>query len=154
MLIDDSGTVNARNRFRFIADANGAYKKSIAWLIAYARGVFLLQGAVAEILCQAVSSQSSGFLQGFVLHVVSRGSKLDMLQHTLMHLKFGVRAAVLISTKPDKIMAFALKHLNNLAGGPWSFLNCVRQIAISCMREHDSKAMRIRWLDDQSIRCA
>ncbi len=153
MLVDDSGSVNARNKFRFVADANSAYKKSIAWLIAYARKVFLLQGSVAEILCHAVNSQS-GLLQGFVLHVVSRASKLDMLQHTLMHLKFGIRAAVLIATKPDKILACALKHLNNLAGGPWSFLNCVRQIAISCMSEHDSKAMRIRWLDDQSIQCA
>jgi hypothetical protein len=37
------------------------------------------------------------------MHVVSRASKLDMLQHTLMHLKCGVRAAVLIATKPEKL---------------------------------------------------
>jgi hypothetical protein len=77
-----------------------------------------------------------------------------MLQHSLMHMKFAVRAAVLISLDPEKLKTFALKHLNELAGGPWSFLNSVRRMAISCMREHDSKEKRIRWLDDQSIQCA
>jgi hypothetical protein len=153
MMVDDSGNIRARDRFRFVADENGAYKKSIAWFIAYARQVFLKQGKVADIIQQSVSADS-GLLQGFVLHVVCRASKLDMLQHSLMHIKFAVRAAALISLDPEKIKAFSLKHLNELAGGPWSFLNSVRRMAISCMREHDSKEMRIRWLDDQSIRCA
>jgi hypothetical protein len=43
---------------------------------------------VLEILHQAVSS-APGILQGFVLHVVSRASKLDTLQHSLMHMKKG-----------------------------------------------------------------
>jgi hypothetical protein len=64
--------------------------------------VILLQGSFTEFLCHSVGSQS-GLLQGFVMHVVSRASKLDMLQHTLMHLKCGVRAAVLIATKPEKL---------------------------------------------------
>jgi hypothetical protein len=152
-MVDDSGDIQARNRFRFVADGNGAYKKTIASFIAYARHVFRKEGTVSELLQQSVSSES-GLLQGFVLHVVSRASKLDTLQHSLMHMKFAVRAAVLLALKPEKVKDFALKHLNNVAGGPWSVLDCVRQIALSCMREHDSKAMRIRWLDDQSIQCA
>ena len=116
MMVDDSGNIRARDRFRFVADENGAYKKSIAWFIAYARQVFLKQGTVADIIQQSVSSDS-GLLQGFVLHVVCRASKLDMLQHSLMHMKFAVRAAVLISLDPKKMKAFALKHLNELGLG-------------------------------------
>ena len=152
-MVDDSGNIRASIRFRFVADGNGAYKKTIVWFIAYARQVFRKQGTVSEIIQQSVSSDS-GLLQGFVLHVVSRASKLDMLQHSLMHMKFAVRAVVLLALKPEKIQAFALEHLNNLAGGPWSFLNCVRQIALSCMSEQDSKEMRIRWPHDEGIQCA
>jgi hypothetical protein len=48
-------------------------------------------------------------------------------------------------------MAFGLKQWNNLSGRPWSFLNCVQKIAISCMHEHDSNDMHIRWPKDQGI---
>ncbi len=152
-MVDDSGEIQARNRFRFVADGNGAYKKTIAWFIAYARNVFRKEGTVLEIIQQSISSDS-GLLQGFVLHLVSRASKLDMLQHSLMHMKFAVRAAVLLALKPEKVQAFALQHLNNIAGGPWSVLNCVRQIALSCMNEMNAKEMRIRWPRDTGIKCA
>ena len=153
MIIDDTGAIRSSNRFRFVADDSGLYKKSISWLINYARQVFLVQGSVSEILQESINSDT-GMLQGFVLHVADRAPNLDTLQHTLMHLKFGIRAAVLIQQLPEKIKTFSLKHLNELAGGPWSFLNCVRRMALSCMREQDSKDTHIRWPDDDSIECA
>ena len=81
-----------------------------------------------------------------MLFQVSSARSLDDLQHTLMHLEFGFRAAVLLALSPDKILGFSLQYLNELRGGRWATLKHIRRMAVSCCQVEE-KDTHIRWPD-------
>ena len=80
VMVDDHGEVNARTKFRFIADESGKFKSIIQQLIQYARGVFLNQGSVSKILYESVTGD--GYLiAGFALYLIASTKSLEDLQH-------------------------------------------------------------------------
>ena len=65
-------------------------------------------------------------LEAFALSQVATAKSLDDLQHTLMHLEFGLRVAVLVSISHEKVLDFSLAHLNEISSGRWSTLKNIR----------------------------
>jgi hypothetical protein len=57
VLVDSAGDVNSRKKFRFVADDNGTYKKSIALLVQYSRSVFLTAGTICETLISILTDK-------------------------------------------------------------------------------------------------
>ena len=101
VMVDDHGEVNARTKFRFVANESGKYKASIQQLIQYARGVFLNQGLVSKIMYESVTGD--GYLiAGFVFYPIATIKGLEDLQHVLMTTEFGMRAAVLVVVKTER----------------------------------------------------
>ena len=146
IMVDDSGEVHAKTKFRFVADQGNQYKASIQKLAQYARCVFLAQGTVAQILYESISGDGN-IIAGFVLYLIASCKSLDDLQHTLMHLEFAIRAAVLLVVDVDKVREVAQQYLNELKGGAWTYMRHVRRIAISCDKEDEEKDTHVRWPD-------
>ena len=146
IMVDDSGEVHAKTKFRFVADQNNKYKTSTQQFVQYARSVFLARGSVAQILYESISSDGN-IIAGFVLYLIASCKSLDDLQHVLMHLEFAVRAAVLLMVDVDRVLEVAQQHLNELKGGAWTYMRHVRRIAISCDKEDEEKDTHIRWPD-------
>lgn len=115
-MVDDSGQIHAKTKFRFVADEGNKYKDSIQKLVQYARRVFLAQGTVAQIVYASFAGDGN-IIAGFVLYLVASTKTLDDLQHILMHLEFAIRCAVLLEVKVDKVLDIAQQHLNELRGG-------------------------------------
>lgn len=126
-MVDDSGQIHAKTKFRFVADEGNKYKDSIQKLVQYARRVFLTQGTVAQTVYASFAGDGH-IIAGFVLYLVASTKTLDDLQHTLMHLEFAIRCAVLLEVKVDKVLDVAQQHLNELRGG---WLCCCSLILIS-----------------------
>jgi hypothetical protein len=112
--------------------------------VQYARGVFLVQGTVSQILYDALTGNGN-LIAGFVLYLIATTKRLDDLQHVIMHLEFGMRASVLNVVNPDKVLKIAKKFMNELQGGPWSYMRHVRRIAISVHQDGDCKDTHVRW---------
>jgi hypothetical protein len=146
IMVDDHGEVHAKTKFRFVADEGNKYKTSIQHLVQYARGVFLERGTVAQILYETFAGNGN-IIAGFVLYLIASAKTLDDLQHTLMHLEFAIRAAVLLTVHVDRVILIAQQHLNELKGGAWTYMRHVRRIAISVDKDGEKKDTRIRWPD-------
>jgi hypothetical protein len=136
VLVDAAGAVTSRRKFKFVADANGAYKKTIGLLIQYSRAVFITSGSINQTLIEILTEKQCQVsksiklnctcsitnvqLEAFVLSQVAICRSLDDLQHLMMHLEFGFRVAVLMTISHEKVLEFSLAHLNELRSGRWS----------------------------------